>query len=1635
DGTKFRHTQAGINSRFIQRDLENEFRRLQIGDFNGDRIADIYYAESNTEQSVYLSDGTGSYVQLPAPALPDVSGAWRDIAPRLQFLDLNGDQATDIYYFHDDTSQDQIWSLAGTQWQTFEAQLGETEKRGVKDIERVVFLDVNGDGIVDAYTLPAHQYKLANVYWGKFKLPLVVSITNGLGLEQAVTYAPLSTVHVPAQFDEHQDLATLFNRALPLWVVTQQSRLGQVSERYRYHGSQLHTDGFGFLGFSEVWREDVTRGIQERTRYDLKYPYIGKVLSEAQFLIQAQATEASANMDQATLVREKTIVHSHQTYHAGKVLFPHLKTVTQQEYDLAGQWMTSTKEAFEKYDEYGDVNRLVKVIADGKRQFVETTLREYVSHALEPTIRLLKRQAIHYADGVHEEIRHVSEFEYGDGYLPIKKTIQPQHPLSTIQTYRYDRFGNLIYFAVATADDEQSKRATHLLYEPGGRYITAQTNVQGHRQTFVHDPQLQQATLIVDANGREQHNTYDAWGRLRQRHHFDGTVMMIDYSNKQPSLTHPESVYFVREQQQGGMTREYHYDRKQQRMREIVQGMDQERNIRDHQYDAVGRVIATSLPFQEQDAVKIWTYREYDARDRLLKERTPYPGYHASFTVNYVKNTEYRSNRLNQLQSIIRDGLGRVISVVDAQGSASHFEYDPLGNLLRMSPPDGAETVMQYDVFGNRLSLDSPYRGHWQYRYDAWGQKLSEANIQFKRSYVYDRLGRTIQRQENDAVAEWIYDTAPNGIGHLAEKRFDGHIQKYTYDQYSRLASFADGNYLTQWHYDGANRIARIDYPGGFSVEHEYSLEGYLSRLHLIPAKLSGVPSKPPNSNEMVEDGVGQVQQLPRFKQAQREYQTRRNFYANLAQQEVSSQWRQTLQTAVDEMDTALVQLQKTLPKTMRDYDWPLCRDIAVEKIETATASLSLAQQESLLENRLRRIFIQQLLDEIEIYLSCANTADNAHVSEPGMASVSSQATPNTQQRVPLWTVIQRDEFSKVINTRHGNGWETRWLYNVARQAMAIQTSNHRNDLLRDLTYYYDELGNIVDRHDKENDIDEYFNYDELNRLNAATAIHGSQTLHNLSYQYSAGGSIVNHSEHGEYTYNNASAPQQVTSFNNEDYQHDAMGNLVVAGDFSAQWGSMHNPLQMQRGKHKVTHRFDADGHIVARNFSTGKAIYHGGDLYTEIHDGTDINRCGKIYAGKVIAAIYCVKNQQTDQVYYLHRDVLGSIDTVSNQQGRLLARFEYEPFGQRRHQQGQLPIDLGYTGHEHYSELGLIDMKGRWYDPQRGQFLSPDPNIPSPLATQSYHQYSYALNNPLRYNDPSGFFFKKIFKKIGSLFRQVIRFVKQNYRVIITTIASYYGGTLIADSFISTASKQLIWSPGAMASGAYMQAYQNILLQGTMIAGASGAGISSTLAGGNLRQVLVQSLSGGLTCVAGACVGGKILTPDRVATNAVLNGVTAMASGGSFKNAALTGLAGGVLRSVALQFRSQQIAQSMLNPENAGGLSVGLNGDQFKLGGNRYAYGMEVSGTFGGLQGGQGELLGQSYLSGSWQDHLVEAFAGPHDALNNWYWYDRVGNARPFTSPFLRWIGEGINLTNIYLATPFAIASTTPGYFYSLPH
>jgi RHS repeat-associated protein len=98
--------------------------------------------------------------------------------------------------------------------------------------------------------------------------------------------------------------------------------------------------------------------------------------------------------------------------------------------------------------------------------------------------------------------------------------------------------------------------------------------------------------------------------------------------------------------------------------------------------------------------------------------------------------------------------------------------------------------------------------------------------------------------------------------------------------------------------------------------------------------------------------------------------------------------------------------------------------------------------------------------------------------------------------------------------------------------------------------------------------------------------------------------------------------------------------------------------------------------------------------------------------------------------------DHLGSTTLLVNESGLEVERTEYFPYGQV--QSGGLE-KYGFTGQENDIDTGLMYYGARYYSPEYRIFIQPDTMLPDVYNPQALNRYSYVLNNPVKYTDPSG--------------------------------------------------------------------------------------------------------------------------------------------------------------------------------------------------------------------------------------------------------------------------------------------------------
>lgn len=105
------------------------------------------------------------------------------------------------------------------------------------------------------------------------------------------------------------------------------------------------------------------------------------------------------------------------------------------------------------------------------------------------------------------------------------------------------------------------------------------------------------------------------------------------------------------------------------------------------------------------------------------------------------------------------------------------------------------------------------------------------------------------------------------------------------------------------------------------------------------------------------------------------------------------------------------------------------------------------------------------------------------------------------------------------------------------------------------------------------------------------------------------------------------------------------------------------------------------------------------------------------------------------ERIVWLHGNHLRAPELATDTNGAVLWRATYAPFGAATIQSLGFTLDLRLPGQVFDAETGLHYNRARYYDPEAGQYLTPDP-----LGTpDGPNPYAYVAFNPLRNVDPDG--------------------------------------------------------------------------------------------------------------------------------------------------------------------------------------------------------------------------------------------------------------------------------------------------------
>jgi RHS repeat-associated protein len=336
---------------------------------------------------------------------------------------------------------------------------------------------------------------------------------------------------------------------------------------------------------------------------------------------------------------------------------------------------------------------------------------------------------------------------------------------------------------------------------------------------------------------------------------------------------------------------------------------------------------------------------------------------------------------------------------------------------------------------------------------------------------------------------------------------------------------------------------------------------------------------------------------------------------------------------------------------------------------------------------------------------------------------------------------------------------------------------------------HYNAFGGLTSATLGDNEAETYSYVPKLTRLQSYTTKLNTTTLYNFNIgTFAPNGDILaaNDTANGNWTYSydafnrlvgsNKNSGQSVFSYvydrfgnrwhqngphsmmltlsgnNNrmDGYAYDAAGNLLVDNANNQYTYDAEGRIIMVVSPITGTscYVYNADGQRVRKNTgstnscgtpATGTSVDYLYDLAG--HQITELSSTGAWNRGEIYAAGRHLATYSGGTTYFIHAEWLGTERARSTASGAPYESCTSLPFGDWLTCSGGDPSPMHFTGKERDSESGLDNFGARYNSSNMGHFMSPDAfykdsHVGDP---QSWNEYAYARNNPLRYVDPNG--------------------------------------------------------------------------------------------------------------------------------------------------------------------------------------------------------------------------------------------------------------------------------------------------------
>lgn len=770
--------------------------------------------------------------------------------------------------------------------------------------------------------------------------------------------------------------------------------------------------------------------------------------------------------------------------------------------------------------------------------------------------------------------------------------------------------------------------------------------------------------------------------------------------------------------------------------------------------------------------LELQTTTVYDANTGLPLSVTDADGHTATMEYNDALLRPTRVTAPNGQQAITEYGAGTSASTryvksrtqIDSQNwKESYSWYDGLGRTVKSQSVDSGGDVFaetQYDNMGRAKKATNPYRtGETIYWTESFYDDLSrvvkvktpdlaEVNTAYSLATTGADVGTAVtvtdqalkqRRSITNGLGQLtrVDEPTTTGLGTIASPN---QYTNYSYDSLNNLTMVTQGAQTRSFVYDSLSRLKSATNPESGTINYGYDNNGNLTTKS--DARSITTTYAYDALNRVISRSYNDNNVTPAVSY----------FYDNLTNAKgklikVSSSVSQTEYTSFDNLGRVLAHKQTTDGQV---YNTAYSYNLSGALIEETYPSGRVVK--NVLDNDGDLSIVQSKKNAASGYF---NYAKNFTYTAAGAVS-SMQLGNGKWESTAFNSRLQPTQIALGTTQNGTDKLKLDFTYNTPNVA-----DNNGNVLSQTITTPAETIGT---QSYSGFTATQNYTYDSLNRIEQATETITGQTP--LSWQqtfiYDRYGNRTFDQTSVSGQYQTTTLPRNCPAEQNSVCPADnpaanASNNQLVGFTFD-------NAGNTQVDAQGKTFTYDAENKqtkVVSGGNTVGEYFYDGDGKRVKKIVGTETTIFIYNASSKLVAEYSTtVAPVATAQVSYLTSDHLGSPRINTDRDGKVVARHDYQPFGEEvaRVGYGGDAVRQKFTSYERDNETELDFAQARYVNNSQGRFMSPDPYIiifemkkgkDETERTQILYEYlsnpqnwtgyNYALNNPLVHTDPTG--------------------------------------------------------------------------------------------------------------------------------------------------------------------------------------------------------------------------------------------------------------------------------------------------------